>query len=350
MCYYSQLVINPKYKKNQKNGGHPPPLGDRRIKFVPVGCGNCKECRKEKAREWMSRLAEDIKIHKNGKFVTLTFSNESIANLLEHEIVQLKKDGKNEDGTNRMKEVITKIKDLKGYERDNQIATRAVHMFRNRWRKQFGKSPRHWLITELGHNGTENIHLHGIIWTDEHIDRIREQWGYGWIWPRPKSTIKTYVNGRTVNYIVKYVSKVDAKHKEYKPIILTSPGIGGNYTKTTQAQRHQYNGKDTKETYKTSTGHEVAIPIYWRNKLYTEEERERLWIHKLDKETRWVNGIKYDISKTEDIFNQAVHEARKQNRELGYGGRVNENRKEHEENRRQMMLETRIKKYKNTSE
>ena len=37
------------------------------------------------------------------------------------------------------------------------------------------KSVRHWLITELGHNGTENIHLHGIIWTNKNIEAIGEQ-------------------------------------------------------------------------------------------------------------------------------------------------------------------------------
>ena len=41
------------------------------------------ECRKRKAREWQIRLTEDIKEHKNGKFVTFTFSNESLISLLE---------------------------------------------------------------------------------------------------------------------------------------------------------------------------------------------------------------------------------------------------------------------------
>ena len=47
---------------------------------------------------------------------------------------------------------------------------------------------------------------------------------------------------------------------------------------------------ETKETYKNKTGHETALPIYYRNKIYNEEEREKLWIQKLDKEERWVGG------------------------------------------------------------
>ena len=36
----------------------------------------------------------------------------------------------------------------------------------------------------------------------------------------------TYVNEQTINYIVKYVFKKDATHKNYTPKILTSKGIG----------------------------------------------------------------------------------------------------------------------------
>ena len=146
MCLYPKLIANPKYRANKKNGGIIPAVFDNRILQVPIGCGNCIECRKKKKREWQIRLYEECEENKNGIFVTLTFSNESIREL-----------GK-------------EIKNLDGYERDNAIATLAVRRFLERWRKKHKKSVRHWLITELGHNGTENIHLHGIIWTDNRKD------------------------------------------------------------------------------------------------------------------------------------------------------------------------------------
>ena len=37
-----------------------------------------------------------------------------------------------------------------GYEKDNNIATLSVRRFLERWRKEFKRSVRHWLITELG--------------------------------------------------------------------------------------------------------------------------------------------------------------------------------------------------------
>ena len=39
--------------------------------------------------------------------------------------------------------------------------------------------------------------------------------------------IQNYVNERTVNYIVKYLTKVDEKHKAYKSIVLTSHIVTG---------------------------------------------------------------------------------------------------------------------------
>ena len=90
-------------------------------------------------------------------------------------------------------------------------------------------------MTELGHNGTENIHLHGIIWAED-ISKLRDLWGYGFIWDGKKDSYgrKTnYVSAKTVNYIIKYVTKVDLKHRYYKQAILTSAGIGAGYMKRT---------------------------------------------------------------------------------------------------------------------
>ena len=81
MCLYSNLVQNPKYKPNKKNGGHIPAVVDTRVLVVPISCGNCIECRKAKAREWQLRMLEEIKENKNGKFITLTFSTESLKEL-----------------------------------------------------------------------------------------------------------------------------------------------------------------------------------------------------------------------------------------------------------------------------
>jgi len=83
MCLYPKLGENRKYKWTKKNGGIIPAVRDERIRYVSYECGNCMECRKRKAREWHARLLEEIKTARNGMFITLTFSNNSIQQLVE---------------------------------------------------------------------------------------------------------------------------------------------------------------------------------------------------------------------------------------------------------------------------
>lgn len=335
MCLYPRLINNRKYTENKKNGGVIPAVSDKRVLLVPVGCGNCIECRKQKARNWQVRLLEDVRHEKNGKFVTFTFSNESIKEIAEE--IKLKKIG----GENKKE----------GYELDNQIAKRAVRKFLERWRKKYKKSLRHWLVTELGHNGTENLHMHGIVWTDQKLEEVEKHWQYGFVWKGKGEEKENYVNEKTVNYLTKYVSKQDKQHEYYKPIVLTSPGMGAGYIKRTDSVNNGYKGEDTRETYRTRTGHEIAMPVYWRNKIYSEEEREKLWIEKLDKQERWVCGEKIDVSKGEEEYDAIVKYYREKNRRLGYGDdAIDWNKKEYENQRRKLIIEQRIKNEKNASQ
>ena len=308
MCLYPRLIRNRKYTANKKNGGIIPEVKDKRVLSVPVGCGKCIECKKQKAREWQVRLQEDIRVNKNAKFVTLTFN--------ERELMKLE----------------NSIKKLKGYDRDNEVCRKAVRRFTERWRKKYKKTIRHWLVTELGHQNTERVHMHGLLWTDEPTEVIQEKWHYGNIW------VGDYVNGKTINYIVKYVNKVDKTHKEYNSRIFTSKGIGRNYIHRPDIKRNEYNenGK-TIETYKTRQGTELALPIYYRNKIYTDDEKEKLWLEKLDKQERWVCGVRVDISNGDEEYYKLLERKRELSKRLGYGDdEVNWDLKRYENERRNL--------------
>ena len=114
MCLYPRLIQNKKYIKNKKNKGNIPKINDKRALLVPVGCGKCMECKKQKSRNWQVRLHEEIKSNKNGVFVTLTFNTEALKKL--------------------SKEI-----NANGYELDNQITKLAVRRFLERWRKKHKK-------------------------------------------------------------------------------------------------------------------------------------------------------------------------------------------------------------------
>lgn len=292
MCLYPKMIENPKYKPNKKNKGKPPIPKDERVKYVPIGCGKCLECMKQKKRQWQVRLLEEVSTRKDGQFVTLSFSDE--------ELTKLEIEAKEENP------------ELTGYDLDNRSATIAVRRFTENWRNETGHQPRRWLITELGTKSTERIHIHGIIWT-RNVKLIHELWKYGNVY------IGTYVNGATANYITKYCTKTDLKHPNYQPKIMCSKGIGKGYTKGAWAKYNGYNGENTKDYYTTATGHKLSLPIYYRNKIYNEEQREELWIQRLNRQERWVDGIKIDVSKGDEEYYKVLEMTRQKNRTLGYG-------------------------------
>lgn len=293
MCLYPKLIRNKKYTSNKKNGGIIPPISDNRTLWVPVGCGNCIECRKKYSREWQVRLSEEIKLQNYKWFVTLTFDEDSLNKL-----------------TCECTETWMNIV-------ENDVATLAVRRFLERWRKAHGKSVKHWLVTELGHENTERIHLHGIIWCDDVTD-IALYWKYGIV------HIGKYVNLKTVNYIVKYISKVDNNHKGYKSKILCSKGIGRNYLNKLDSKRNKYNGNNnTKEYYTTPQGRKINLPNYYRNKIYSEDEREKLWIEKLDNDTTWIMGEKVSTENENELM-KLLQYYQKINIRLGYGDNTEE--------------------------
>lgn len=304
MCLYPKLILNRKYIPNKKNKGQPAIVTDERTRYVPIGCGKCMECMRQRSREWQVRLHEELRTDdKTMKlFVTLSFSDESL--------IKLEKDLNS---------------NLDGYNLDNKIATLAVRRFLERWRKTYKASLKHWLVTELGQTNTERIHIHGILWSG-HSDReptvhmqrdfiaqLNKYWQYGNIW------VGDYVNERTINYIVKYLHKADPKHQNYVPIVLCSKGLGKNYINRYDSKNNVYAEKNTNELYTTRNGIKLPLPKYYRNKIYTDEQKEMLWINLLNKETRYVNGIKIDVSENESDYWNVVIEQRKENKRLGYG-------------------------------
>lgn len=261
MCLYPKLILNRKYTSNKKNGGNVPVCRDERLRYVTAACGKCLECRKQKQRQWIIRMSEEIRNNPNAYFVTLTIDDESYK--------KLSKECKSKD--------------------DNDIATKAMRMFLERVRKVTKKSIKHWFITEKGHENTKRLHLHGILWGIGTDELCKEKWKYGFVF------IGTHVSEQTVNYITKYMLKVDEDNKGFVGKILCSAGIGRSYMDRIDSERNKYEAGKTDETYRLRNGGRINLPIYYRNKIYSEEEREKLFIEKLDKGEVWIMGEKCRI-------------------------------------------------------
>lgn len=275
---------NPKYKPNKKNGGFPPKAIDDRLYFIEIPCGWCLQCKKKKAREWQIRLAEEIKRDGRARGVTFSFSDQSFRDLIY--------DAHTDDA--------------------NTIAKLAIKRFRERWRAKNRQSIKHWFVTEIGGRGSERLHIHGIIWTNEPIKEIEKRWGYGNVKEGEK------VTPRTTSYMTKYMTKGNLEEKEYKAIVLPSPGLGSGWLKSEDAKKCKYvkDGK-TREYMVTTKGQKVGLPDYYRKKIYTERERELLQLEKMDRGTRFVNGV--EMKEGTHEYYEAMRYRQMTNKQMGHG-------------------------------
>lgn len=271
MCLYKKILLNPKYLPNKKNGYNPPVCKDERLRYIQAECGKCYECRKKRAREWSIRIAENLK-YEFGYFVTLTISPESMEELMNEENIAV----------------------LKGNE--NAIAKLALRRCLERIRKQTGKSVKHWCVSELGEEH-DRIHLHGIFFSQKAAELIRGHWKYGIVY------VGTYCSSRTANYITKYMLKEDVKHKWFTGRVFTSAGIGRGYVFDKKRHAHKFRGKETKPYYVTEQGQQIAMPAYYKRKVYTDEQREVLWLMAQEDEYTYVHGERVRKNDEETIKN-----------------------------------------------
>lgn len=338
MCVRQSLIKNRKYTMTLKNGGIVPICEDQRQQYVFIPCKQCYICRRRKAREWKMRITEDIKINKDAKIVTLTFNTESLKSLSKE------------------------CKGVEGYELDNQICKLAVKRFRERWRKKYGRSPRHWLITELGHGETEHVHMHGIIWQDSRyklkdtlLNEVEKIWNYGFVGKGKKDhqtgKLINYVDASTANYFTKYVNKIDQMHPEYKQIILTSAGIGKCFLESEKAKDNEYREEKTNQMYNVDNGGILPMPEYFRKKLYTDEQREKLTGWYLNKNIIYLDGKEISLKIGGKAIFALIKELRAKNATLGYGdGSKNWERKRFENEKRKALHLKRFWEGKTTAE
>lgn len=271
MCLYPVYGINPKYRPNKKNGGRPPKCTDQRLLYVPFKCGKCIECRKQKQREWRVRLSEELR-ENFGYFVTTTFSDDGVKYL--------------ESKTG-----------MKWENNVNEIMTYAVRLFLERVRAATGKSMRHWFITELGEDKARG-HLHGITFGQTSAALLKKHWTFGGVY------IGTFTNEKSINYMTKYMLKVDLKHKDYTGIVLASKGIGSGYLKRGAGKWQKENYKQiTVPTYTFRNGTKMAMPKYYKDKLFTEEERQTMWLNNLERGYEYIGGERVDANDQESIEN-----------------------------------------------
>lgn len=100
---------------------------------------------------------------------------------------------------------------------------------------------------------------------------------------------------------------------------------------------------ETRETYITRQGYKIALPAYYRNHIYTDQQKEQLWIQKLDKKERWVDKSRVSIANGDQEYYRVLQQARLKNQRLGYGtDELNWDQKQYEQQRRELLYAKRL--------
>jgi len=278
MCYYPKIIKNPKYRPNKKNKGRVPYCKDKRMLYITVPCGVCKECVKRKQSEWIARISYELKSPKRKDekpyFVTMTFDDEHIA--------EIGADKAENVTTDQFKEVIK--------------------AWQKRYYKLCKRTPRHWIVNEWGEDCSHRIHAHGIIWTNVDEDTLKKTWKYGFL-----DIGKKGANEASAAYAVKYITKNWGDERK-KSKIFASKGLGANYIKL-ESQRHTYEGERTIKYIRDQKGTKRSMPQYLRLKLWTDEQRLEMFGSALDKHTIYLDGEKYDMTNRKSMMEYT--EARK---------------------------------------
>lgn len=217
---------------------------ERDTAFVPVPCGKCPKCRQRRVDGWVFRLLQEEKRHNSSLFVTLTYANPYVP-ITDNGFMSLTKD-------------------------DPQ-------KFFKRLRKNTGcNTIRYYLCGEYG-DTTWRPHYHAILFDAKEQD-IEDAWrdpdtGQ----PLGHVHFDGAPTGDSIAYVCKYINKehripVHARDDRQPEFSLMSKRMGDNYLTPEMVRWHSDN-----EAHHVVLpgGHEKALPRYYREKIFNQEDLVR---------------------------------------------------------------------------
>jgi hypothetical protein len=207
------------------------------MQYVP--CGKCLGCQTNRRNEWSLRLRLEHKEHYKSSFVTLTYNDENIP-FDKHPI-------------------FTKIAVPTLYKPDLQNYIKKI-------RKAYQKKIRYYCIGEYGEK-TERPHYHILFFGIgmHEWDILDSKWEKG-------HTHVGDITDSSIHYCTKYVFK-SQKYYDYPQTpfstMSTKPAIGSKWL-----LRNNERKSELGKPFVYENGRKHRMPKYFREKIFTEAERE----------------------------------------------------------------------------
>jgi len=216
---------------------------------VPVPCGKCPPCMKRRTSGWSFRLVREGDRSKSALFVTLTYNTGSVP--------ISEKGYKNLDKTD-------------------------VQKFFKRLRKLNNEKLKYFVCGEYG-TTKMRPHYHIILFNAK-ADHIQRAWSLD---GKPIGSVFIgSVSDASIGYTLKYMTKKgqipmhknDDRVKEFQ---LMSKGLGSNYLTEKMVQWHK-NDIENRMYVPMKDGKKIAMPRYYKDKIYSESEKTRIARHMAD--------------------------------------------------------------------
>lgn len=206
---------------------------------IPVPCGKCPACVARRVSSWSFRLMEETKISSSAHFLTLTYSTSTVP-ISPRGFMSCRK--------------------------------RDVQLFLKRLRKANpGVKLKYFCAAEYG-GKTQRPHYHMLLFNAD-INTIDPAWNlgtihYGQVSPASAGyTLKYMSKGQTVP-----THKNDDRVPEFR---LMSKRLGASYLSDNMVKWHKAD-LDNRMYCNLSGGQKISMPRYYKDKLYSEQERKRV--------------------------------------------------------------------------
>lgn len=210
-----------------------------------VPCGKCAFCLTNKRSQWMFRVHHEMRTQLHpGYFLTLTYDEKHVRRV--------------------------------GPKGQLSLRFRDVQLFLKRIRKNKYYA-KYICVGEYG-SDTQRPHYHMLLWTDAPVSFLEENW---------KSSIDNSRMGAihfgkltvaSAMYTLKYIIQPKVKTSDDDPREKTraqfSKGLGLSYLTTEMYEWHTFD-YDAPEMFSVINGNKVALPRYYKNKIFTKFQMKK---------------------------------------------------------------------------
>lgn len=257
------------------------PKGSAPSDQLTVPCGRCGACRHNRRADWSFRLQEELSVCYNAFFITLTYSDEKLPFNSDGEITLVKK---------HIQDFIKRLR------KENKAEMPELQL-------------RYYCVGEYG-TETDRPHYHLILYNCKNtiIDRIEKIWKNGHVHVGK-------VNEMSIPYVLKFhinVNKDEQDRQKEFALMSKRPALGHTYLKRAKKWH-----RENIHTYIINNGFKQRMPRFYRDKIFTEEERrfeaQKSFI-KEDKEywKEYDRLVKLKIENPDkNMFDSQIREAKK---------------------------------------